>query len=115
SHGIFCVQVTKIDSLKLKQEEKKGEKTRRDDEDEIYSYSNYFPLSAKLVHRSLFRSTGVEKFLDALTSPSAPARQTQTLDPPSICLVFFVGGCCYAELAALRSLWTTDRAQGLLR
>lgn len=111
------LEVTKFDlTPKAKQDEKKTEKSRREGEGEIYSYSNYFPLSAKLVHRYLFRPAGVAKYLDALTlNDPVSARSAQTLDASSVCLIFFVGGLCYSELAALRHLWAADMAQGVTR
>ncbi|XP_033216509.1 vacuolar protein sorting-associated protein 33A [Belonocnema kinseyi] len=108
---------------------RKALKLTVEDESEItpkdisYVHSIYAPLSVRLAEKLVQGGwEGITDFLGLLPGPtiengstnSNPTGRTErrnsitsensTTDPPKLMLVFFIGGCTYAEISALRFL-----------
>jgi len=88
-----------------------------------YVFSGYAPLSIRLMEILFERPNGWNTFEEVTAPLPGPAfqrehpvargqekRKRPTADRPQVVLVFFLGGCSYAEISALRFLSQRDLA-----
>ncbi|KAF7278698.1 hypothetical protein GWI33_008076 [Rhynchophorus ferrugineus] len=80
--------------------------------DICYVHSIYAPLSVRLAEH-VTKNGGWKQLHDVLgllpgptldDSPEVPSNVVQNMDAPKVVLVFFIGGCTFAEISALRFL-----------
>ncbi|KAH1011596.1 hypothetical protein HUJ04_000929 [Dendroctonus ponderosae] len=80
--------------------------------DICYVHSIYAPLSVRLAEQ-VTKTGGWKQLHDVLgllpgptldESPTIPSNVIQNVDSPKVVLVFFIGGCTFAEISALRFL-----------
>ena len=113
--------------LKLVVDNMPDHKLEEDPSDLAYVYAGYAPLSVRLIHAMLSRSSNIEDLLRTLPGPHSSVVQGPVLLPfapltnhenfmnnratavhqesrPPVTLICFVGGCTYSEVAAIRWL-----------
>ncbi|XP_030747567.1 vacuolar protein sorting-associated protein 33A [Sitophilus oryzae] len=80
--------------------------------DICYVHIIYAPLSVRLAEQ-VTKNGGIKDLHDVLgllpgptvdESPEVPSNMVQNADSPKVVLVFFIGGCTFAEISALRFL-----------
>ncbi|XP_050526937.1 vacuolar protein sorting-associated protein 33A [Daktulosphaira vitifoliae] len=108
SYGV-CRRLLKLDVYEMSEVEP---------DDINYVYGIYAPLSVRLIqHMTKFDSKILSDILPILPGPSVEhvctdVNQTSNMnflvDSPKVVLVFFIGGCTFAEISALRFLSTLE-------